>query len=214
MKLKTSHAHTRTHTHTHTHDTGQRLRESRCSLKRSDRPKPKKKTQKSRGMEAAQGVVLVPLLRVSRPRGDSAVTAPLCPGWWQSCWDERVLLLARPRLSISTCFPFAPSQGFLFFCHLGGRGRKGNPSESLSSPLPAGSSPRARFGPAQSSPPTEFPQGNITFRKTHPKPLRKTQKPPVPSKTPLHSPSHSSQPSQRAGGSQIRAIFAKNRESS
>lgn len=52
----------------------------------------------------------------------------------------------------------------------------------------------------------------LTFKKNHPKPLRKTQK--SPSKTPPRSPSHPSQTPQRADGSQIQVIAVEGRESS
>lgn len=134
------------------------------------------KAKKSRGAERwnQRGVVaaLVPVVPAalgvpSPPRGHrGGATAPLCPGWAVLCWPWQGLV-GRACPAVFAPDPRPPSPPAVLslrprtFRHLGCPGRKGKPCPNellfLFSPLPAGSSPRARFGPAQSFPPTGDP---------------------------------------------------------
>lgn len=99
-------------------------------------------------------------------RGDTgAVPQPRCVRAGL-CWPWQGLVgRACPAVFAPDPRPPSPPAALSLrprtFRHLGCPGRKGKPCPNellfLFSPLPAGSSPRARFGPAQSFPPTGDP---------------------------------------------------------
>lgn len=124
----------------------------------------KAKESGSQEMEPAGRWCLCPCWVCPAPRGDTgAVSQPRCV-LAGLCWAwQRLVGRVCPAVFAPDPRPPSPPASLSLrprtFCPLGCPGRKGKscPNELVSSPLPAGSSRRARFGPAQSFPPTEDP---------------------------------------------------------